>query len=81
VKSAIKIVYDLRILDAKMHGMARYGLELLQAMLQENREIQIGALIKGAQVEPRLPKDERLTLWPCALPPTAPNPRWPCPSF
>jgi glycosyltransferase involved in cell wall biosynthesis len=77
----MKVVYDLRILEPKMHGMARYALELLGAMLALDKDMRIGALIPGPEVIPNLPGDERLTLWQCALPPYGPKSQFALPKL
>ncbi|CAO0823291.1 mannosyl-N-acetyl-alpha-D-glucosaminyl-diphospho-ditrans,octacis-undecaprenol 3-alpha-mannosyltransferase / alpha-1,3-rhamnosyltransferase [Desulfarculales bacterium] len=42
----MKIAYDLRILGEGMHGMARYGLELLRALLEAEPALEIEALLR-----------------------------------
>ncbi|MFZ5585767.1 MAG: glycosyltransferase family 4 protein [Thermodesulfobacteriota bacterium] len=57
----MRIIYDLRTLEPRMHGMARYGLELLRAMLAEaGDEVAFGVLVRDRASTARLPKDPRV---------------------
>jgi glycosyltransferase involved in cell wall biosynthesis len=56
----VKLVYDMRILTGRMHGMARYGLELLQALLDEDQELQAGVLVRKPEDAQWLPADKRI---------------------
>lgn len=56
----MKLVYDMRILTQRMHGMARYGLELLQALLDAEEELQVGVLVRRPQDAQFLPADKRV---------------------
>ena len=40
----MKLLYDLRLLESHMHGMARYGLELLSALLELDEDLEIIAM-------------------------------------
>jgi glycosyltransferase involved in cell wall biosynthesis len=69
----MKIVYDLRIVQDHMHGMARYALELLQAMLKLGEDLQVGVLLPDAGQQELLPGDERISVWVCGLAPYGPQ--------
>lgn len=56
----MKLIYDLRLLTGQMHGMARYALELLQAMLDQEPELAVGALVRKAEHARLLPADKRI---------------------
>ncbi len=56
----MRIVYDLRILGDRMHGMARYGLELLRAMLEVGGEMGIAVLVRRPEQAALLPADPRV---------------------
>lgn len=56
----MKLIYDLRLLTGQMHGMARYGLELLQAMLDQEPELAVGALVRKPEHARFLPADKRV---------------------
>jgi glycosyltransferase involved in cell wall biosynthesis len=56
----VRIIYDLRILTGRMHGMARYGLELLAAMLREDPELAVGVLVRRPEDAKALPEDRRV---------------------
>ncbi len=68
----MKLIYDLRILTGRMHGMARYGLELLQALLDTGEELGIGVLVRRPQDARLLPRDERVLAIVCNLAPYGP---------
>jgi glycosyltransferase involved in cell wall biosynthesis len=67
----LKLIYDLRILDGPMHGMARYALELLNAMLaqDEARDLAVGALVRLPGHGELLPNDPRVLAIACKLKP------------
>ncbi|MCB2225999.1 MAG: glycosyltransferase family 4 protein [Desulfarculaceae bacterium] len=65
----MKLIYDLRLLTGQMHGMARYALELLQAMLAEDPDLQVGALIRKPEHAAMLPPDKRVLAMACKLSP------------
>ena len=56
----MKLVYDMRILTQRMHGMARYGLELLQALLDADEKLQVGVLVRKPGDAQFLPADKRV---------------------
>ncbi|MCB2187092.1 MAG: glycosyltransferase family 4 protein [Deltaproteobacteria bacterium] len=56
----MRIVYDLRILGGAMHGMARYGLELLKALLELYPELAFAVLVRHPDHAHWLPADERV---------------------
>lgn len=56
----MKLIYDLRLLTSQMHGMARYALELLRAMLDQESELAVGALIRKPEHARFLPADPRV---------------------
>ena len=56
----MKLIYDLRLLNGQMHGMARYALELLKAMLAEEPELGVGALVRKPEYARLLPADKRV---------------------
>ncbi|MCF8033525.1 MAG: glycosyltransferase family 4 protein [Desulfarculaceae bacterium] len=65
----MKLIYDLRLLTGQMHGMSRYALELLKAMLAEEPELQVGALIRKPEHSAMLPADKRVLAMACNLAP------------
>ncbi len=65
----MKLIYDMRHLGAQMHGMARYGLELLKAMLELEEDLAVGVLIRRPQDGGLLPRDRRLVNLACDLAP------------
>jgi len=65
----LKLIYDLRLLTGQMHGMARYALELLRALLAEEPELQVGALVRRAGDAALLPNDPRVLAIACNLAP------------
>lgn len=65
----MKLVYDMRLLTGQMHGMARYALELLNDLLKEDPELDVGVLIRKPQHSSWLPSDPRLKVLICDLPP------------
>ncbi len=67
----MKLIYDLRILDGPMHGMARYGLELLQALLAlpEAQDLAVGALVQRPEHGEFLPNDPRVLAIACKIKP------------
>lgn len=56
----MKLIYDMRILTGRMHGMARYGLELLQALLAADQDLQAGVLVRKTQDAKLLPAVNRV---------------------
>ena len=69
----MKIVYDLRIVEEHMHGMARYALELLRSMLKLGEDLQLGVLLSSPEHQKLLPDDERISIWVCSLSPYGPK--------
>ena len=65
----IKLIYDMRHLGPRMHGMARYGLELLKAMLEQEEELAVGVLVRRTQDAGLLPQDRRVVNLVCDLAP------------
>jgi glycosyltransferase involved in cell wall biosynthesis len=56
----LKLVYDLRILGERMHGMARYALELLRSLLEIESELTVAALVRRPGDSGLLPQDPRV---------------------
>ncbi len=65
----LKLIYDLRLLTGQMHGMARYALELLRALLDQDPELQVGALVRKPEHAAMLPADKRVLAMACNLAP------------
>ena len=66
----MRIIYDLRTLEPRMHGMARYGLELLRAMLDQGGEdLGFGVLVRDRQAAGLLPNDPRVLAMVCNFAP------------
>lgn len=65
----MKLIYDMRILSGTMHGMARYGLELLTAILETGAEVQAGVLVQRPEHAAALPSDPRVVAIACGLAP------------
>ena len=65
----MKLIYDLRILETKMHGMARYGLELLHAILEQDPELGVAVLVRTPELAKKLPKLDNLVALACDLAP------------
>lgn len=66
----MRIIYDLRTLEPRMHGMARYGLELLRAMLDQGGEdLGFGVLVRNRQAAGLLPSDPRVLAMVCNFAP------------
>ncbi len=66
----MRIIYDLRTLEPRMHGMARYGLELLRAMLDQGGEdMGFGVLVRDRQAASLLPQDPRVLAMVCNFAP------------
>jgi len=62
----VKLVLDLRILEPTTHGMARYGLKLLEALLEiTGEELGVGVLVPSAQYAAHLPADPRVVAIAC----------------
>ncbi|KMY67180.1 hypothetical protein AAU61_13615 [Desulfocarbo indianensis] len=59
----------MRILGGRMHGMARYGLELLKALLDTGEELSAGVLVRRPQDAQFLPRDKRVLAIACKLAP------------
>ena len=68
-KRGVKLIYDLRILEPKMHGMARYGLELLRALLEQDPDLGVAVLVRTPELAARLPKQDNLVAVACDLAP------------
>jgi glycosyltransferase involved in cell wall biosynthesis len=77
----VKLIYDLRILSPKMHGMTRYGLELLKAIMELDSELGIGVLIVKPEHGELLPKDPRLVSIACGLSPYGPRAQFTLPKI
>lgn len=67
----MRLVYDLRLLDGTMHGMARYALGLLQGLLQAREDLEVAALVRGRVGAAQVPQDPRVELVRCDSPPYA----------
>ena len=65
----MKLVYDMRLLTGQMHGMARYGLELLNALLAEDNDLNVTALVRKERHGDWLPSHSRLKVLAHDLPP------------
>lgn len=65
----MNLIFDMRILTGRMHGMARYGLELLQAMLDAEKDIAVGVLVHRPSDARFLPADKRLLAIACGVKP------------
>jgi len=65
----LNLIYDMRILTGRMHGMARYGLELLQALLDTGEDLAVGVLIRRPQDAQHLPGDKRVLAIACGVKP------------
>lgn len=65
----MKLVYDMRILGEQMHGMARYALELLSALLAGERDLEVKVLVRRQEHAGPLPDDPRLETVACDLAP------------
>ncbi|MFH1033861.1 MAG: glycosyltransferase family 1 protein [Pseudomonadota bacterium] len=65
----MRIAYDLRILGGTMHGMARYGLELLRALLAADPALDIQVLLRSPEHAAQLPAQPALRTLVCNLPP------------
>jgi glycosyltransferase involved in cell wall biosynthesis len=59
----------MRILTGRMHGMARYGLELLQALLDSGEDLAVGVLVRRPQDAKDLPSDKRVLAIACGVKP------------
>lgn len=65
----MKLCFDMRIYDGRMHGMARYGLELLAAMMEARPDMAVAVLIRKAEYAVAFPKDPRLVCVVANFPP------------
>ena len=65
----MKLIYDLRILEPKMHGMARYGLELLGRILEMEDDLAVAVLVRSPELGAVLPKRDNLVAVACDLAP------------
>ncbi len=65
----MKLIYDMRILTGTMHGMARYGLELLAALLESGADLEAGVLVQRPEHAGQLPQDRRVVAIACGLKP------------
>ena len=77
----MKLIYDLRILSPHMHGMTRYGLELLKAILELDQELGVGVLVVKPEHGELLPKDPRLVAIACGLSPYGPRAQFTLPKI
>jgi len=59
----LRLLYDLRLLTGQMHGMARYALELLKALLAAEPALTVQALLRSPEHAAWLPDDRRLQTW------------------
>ncbi|WP_449247050.1 glycosyltransferase family 4 protein [Desulfarculus baarsii] len=57
---ALNICYDMRVYTGQMHGMARYGLELLRAMLDEDKDLAAAVLVRRPEHASILPRGPRI---------------------
>jgi glycosyltransferase involved in cell wall biosynthesis len=55
----------MRHLTGRMHGMARYGLELLKAVLNSEEDLAVGVLVRRPEHGILLPRDKRLVSLAC----------------
>lgn len=65
----MKVLYDLRLLQPRMHGMARYALELLKAMLRVGDDLSLAALVRRPEQASLLPQHPGLVVLACNIPP------------
>jgi len=65
----LRLVYDLRLLTGQMHGMARYALELLKALLEGEPALKVEVILRSPEQAGCLPADGRLKTWFVDLPP------------
>lgn len=65
----MNLIYDMRILNGRMHGMARYGLELLQALLDNDEELAVGVLLRKPADAQFLPPNKRVLAIACGVKP------------
>jgi alpha-1,3-rhamnosyl/mannosyltransferase len=57
----VKLIYDMRHLTHTMHGMARYALELLRALLAASGdELGVGVLLRWREHAELVPRDPRV---------------------
>lgn len=68
----MRIVFDLRIIGSRMHGMARYGLRLLEAMLALDPSLRFTVLVAGPEAAALLPQSGRVQALSCPWPPYGP---------
>ncbi len=67
----MRVVYDLRILTGRMHGMARYGLRVLDELTRLRPELEIIVLARRPEDQAWLPQDRVRTRL-CDLDPYGP---------
>ena len=65
----MKLVYDMRLLTGQMHGMARYALEMLTALMGEDPALDVEVLLSQPEQAIWLPSDPRLKTLTRDLPP------------
>ena len=65
----MRLVYDMRHLEERMHGMARYALDLLAALLEQAPDLEVLALVRELDLARWLPADPRVEPVDCDLPP------------
>jgi glycosyltransferase involved in cell wall biosynthesis len=65
----VNLIFDMRILTGRMHGMARYGLELLQALLNADEELAVGVLLRKPADAQFLPPNKRVLAIACGVKP------------
>lgn len=65
----MRLLYDLRLLDGHMHGQARYALCLLEAMLEQDPELTVLALLNRERDAVQVPLHDRVQTTACGLGP------------
>lgn len=65
----MKLCFDMRLYDGRMHGMARYGRELLLAMMDADPNLAVAVLIRKAKYAEWFPNDPRLVCVVANFPP------------
>jgi len=61
----VRLLYDLRLLDGTVHGMARYALGLLDGLLATQDNLEVTALVRGRAGAAQAPDDPRVKLVRC----------------
>ena len=65
----MKLCFDMRIYEGRIHGMARYGFELLAAMMELHQDLAVAVLIRKAKYAELFPNDPRLVCVVANFPP------------